>query len=137
MRHAHMNSSKPAGTRKAKAKAKPVMPPGIDSRYELAYLQLLQDQKYHGLIDDYYLKPGSLRLGNSCHYEPDFMVIGIDGGIEFHEVKGSTRFAQKSLVKIKVAASKFPHFTFKLCWGNPKKTVDGKKSIEFDIKGIN
>lgn len=121
---------------KATAKPKKAFPKGIDSSYELHYLEILQQKKHKGEIQDFHLKPGSLRLGANCHYEPDFLVISADGVVEFHEVKGNTRFAQKSLVKVKVAAHQFPWFTFKLCWGVPSKDVLGKKLLNFDIKEV-
>jgi len=124
--------------KRTKAKIKPAqkLPKGIDSTYELEYLNILNSQKQQGLILDYIIKPCSLRLGNGCHYEPDFMVITSEGFIEFHEIKGNTRFAQKSLTKLKAAAYIFQIFTFRLCWGNPVKGPDGKKKLEFDIKEI-
>lgn len=121
---------------RAKGKTKKKrLPPGIDSSYELAYLRILEDRKYLGHIADFVLKPGSLRLGKGCHYEPDFLVILADGSVEYHEVKGPSRFAEKSLVKVKVAAARFPWFPFLLQMGRSVKH-EGKRRIVFETSQI-
>lgn len=121
---------------KAKAKPKPELPKGIDSKYELDYLYVLREREYKGEIQSYYLKPGSLRLGTGSHYEPDFLVIAADGTVEYHEVKGRTRFATKSLTKIKAAAHAYQCFRFLLCMGEPVKNATGKKVLEFNIEEV-
>lgn len=50
--------------------------------------------------------PMNLRLGDKCFYSVDFMVMLNDGKLEAHEVKGY--WTDDALVKIKVAAEKFP-----------------------------
>ena len=120
----------------AKAKArKAKFPAGIDSTYELEYLRILEDLRYCGHIADFRLKPGSIRLAKGCHYEPDFLVVQNDGTLEYHEVKGPTRFAAKSITKIKVASALLPWFGFVLVTGKSAKAkgLDGKtrRSIAF------
>lgn len=122
--------------KRAKAKPRPVLPKGIDSKYELEYLYILRKLEYEGKIQAYYLKPGSLRLGTGSHYEPDFLVIAADGTVEYHEVKGQTRFAAKSMTKIKAAAHAYQCFRFLLCMGEPVKDSTGKKSLNFCIEEI-
>jgi hypothetical protein len=118
---------------KAKARPKPELPKGIDSTYELAYLKSLETQKQAGTIRAYYVKPGSLRLGTGCHYEPDFMVVTEDGTLEYHEVKGPTRFAAKSLTKLKAAAHIYQDIVFKLCMGKSLISQStGKKLLAFE-----
>jgi len=127
----------PKRAKGAKARPKPTLPKGIDSTYELAYLKRLEDKKQAGTIRGYYVKPGSLRLGTGCHYEPDFMVITEDGTLEYHEVKGPTRFAAKSLTKLKAAAHLYQDLIFQLCMG---KTVlnpeTGKKTLDFELSEV-
>ena len=123
----------PKRAKGAKAKPKPTLPKGIDSTYELAYLKFLEEKKQAGSIRAYYVKPGSLRLGTGCHYEPDFMVVTEDGTLEYHEVKGPTRFAAKSLTKLKAAAHIYQDIVFKLCMGKSLISQStGKKSLTFD-----
>lgn len=126
---------------KARARPQPELPKGIDSKYEARYLKILEDKKYLGHIRSFYLKPGSFRLGIGCHYEPDFLVIAQDGTVEYHEVKGRTRFAAKSMTKIKAAAHQYPDLKFILCYGKPVKKINAltKKpynDIDFDYKEI-
>ena len=125
---------------KAKAKQQ-ALPKGIDSRYEARYLKVLEDKKYLGHVRSFYLKPGSFRLGSGCHYEPDFLVISADGTVEYHEVKGATRFAAKSMTKIKAAAHQYPDLRFVLCFGKPVKRKNPlskniTSDIEFEYKEI-
>ena len=121
---------------RAKAKPKPSLPKGIDSRYELEYLRILERQKSSNEIHDFYLKPGSLRMGTGTHYEPDFMVIANDGTIEYHEIKGHTRFAAKGISKLKSAAYIYPCFRFMLCMGESVKIEGGKPIVRFAMKEI-
>lgn len=123
---------KPSKVIKAKAKQKPSLPTGIDSKYELEYLRILEDRKYMGHIHDFALKPGSWRIGDNSHYQPDFLVIAADGTVEYHEVKGRTRYAKASLTKIKAAARLYPWITFCLIYGNVEKDQAGKRQIKFD-----
>jgi hypothetical protein len=51
-----------------------------------------------------------LQLGRGAWYTPDFAVLNLDRTFEFFEVKGFWREAAR--VRIKVAASKYPFFTF-------------------------
>ncbi len=68
-----------------------------------------------------------LRLADATFYTPDFMVLALDGSIEFHEVKGSWSAPNqdKSRVKLKVAAEQYPWFTFKAIVATKKPKKDG------------
>lgn len=123
---------------RAKAKArKDKLPPGIDSELELEYLKILEDWKYCGHIVDFRLKPGSIRLAKGCYYEPDFLVVQNDMTIEYHEVKGPTAFAVKSITKIKVAAAVMPWFGFILVNGRKEKvTINGKPKRKTVFKAV-
>lgn len=79
---------------------------GLETRYS----QLLQQGVIEDQIAAWRFEPVSLRLGDNTFYRPDFMVIRSTGQIEFHETKGYWR--EDARVKIKVAATAFPWFTF-------------------------
>ena len=83
---------------------------GTMNKTEAAYEQHLALRVKAGEIQSYMFEPMSLRLGKSCFYMPDFMVVTIEGFVAFHEVKGFWR--EDARVKIKVAAAKFPMFVF-------------------------
>jgi len=55
----------------------------------------------------------TLKLANGLRYTPDWPAWAGDQ-LTFYEVKGA-RVWEDSLVKLKVAASKYPHFRFILC----------------------
>ena len=108
--------------KRAKAKPKPELPKYIDSRYELAYLRLLERYLSGGLIQAFYLKPGSLRTGDGVRYEPDFLIIDKEGLVEYHEVKGASRFAAKGISKLRMVAHMYQDFKFVLVKGTESKT---------------
>ncbi len=50
-----------------------------------------------------------LRLADNTFYTPDFVVMGANGLIEMHEVKGARAiFTDDAKVKVKVAADTYP-----------------------------
>lgn len=110
--------------RRARVRPKPELPKDIDSRHELAYLRLLEEQHRKQEIRSFYLKPGSLRTGTGVRYEPDFMIITNEGYVEYHEIKGATRFASKGISKFKMVAHLFPDFSFVLARGTEVKRPD-------------
>lgn len=82
------------------------MKAGKMNNTEKKYADYLELKKQAGEILDYWFDSVNLRLGENCHYRPDFMVILSTGEIEMHETKGF--WTDDALVKIKVAAEKFP-----------------------------
>lgn len=64
-----------------------------------------------------------IRIGNGCIYWPDFVVSGYGYSIRCYEVKGYMR--DDAAVKLKVAASKFPTFSFFLVTKQSKKAGGG------------
>lgn len=82
---------------------------------EAAYARNRLDADLHaGRIAAWAFEPERLRLshaklsgGQSAWYTPDFRVVGVDGIIEFHEVKGHWEEAAK--VRIRVAADLHPY----------------------------
>lgn len=85
--------------------------PDAMNSLEKKYGEKLEVQKRVGEIEDYFFQPVKLRLADNTTYTPDFMVI-TKSRIEFHETKGFMR--DDASVKIKVAASIFWFFAFKL-----------------------
>lgn len=73
---------------------------------EKKYAHLLENKKMAGEILWYEFDCINLRLGDKCFYKVDFMVMLASGELEAHEVKGF--WTDDALVKIKVAADKFP-----------------------------
>ena len=75
---------------------------------------------------DWRFEPMGLKLAREkCFYYPDFLVVYRDR-FEFHEVKAFNRKVGKplmkddSLVKIKVAATEYSWFNFKITFYNPQ-----------------
>jgi hypothetical protein len=88
--------------------------PGQMNGYETKYSLILDERKRKGEVYDWRFEPFGLRLAPSTFYHPDFIVQMEDGGLEIHEVKGGF-VKEDAWVKLKVAASMFPYFTFIKC----------------------
>jgi hypothetical protein len=82
------------------------MKAGAMNKTESAYAKHLEVQKQFGNVAWYEFEPMNLRLGEKCFYSVDFMVMLKSGALECHEVKGY--WTDDALVKIKVAAARFP-----------------------------
>lgn len=89
-----------------RTRARAIHKPGVMNGTERAYSLLLSRRQAAGEIREFKFEAVKLILGNRCSYTPDFMVVGPDGTLEFHEVKGFWR--DDARVKIKTAADKFP-----------------------------
>ena len=100
------------------------MPVDKMNRTERAYADLLETRRRAGDLAWYAFDRISLRLGDGCHYRPDFLVMLADGKLEVHEVKGFWR--DDARVKIKVAAAQFP-FRFIAVQKRAKKHGGGWK----------
>jgi hypothetical protein len=87
-----------------------------DSKLEREYAWRLELEKTGGRIRDYKHHPFRLRLGRGVTYQPDFLVVRLDGVIELHEVKGGY-IREKGRVKYMTAAEAFPMFQFVLVQG--------------------
>lgn len=81
------------------------------NKTEARYSQELELKKRAGLIMHYVFEGITFKLAPDTRYTPDFLVVYLDR-FELHEVKGF--FRDDAKVKLKVAASKFPWFVFKL-----------------------
>ena len=82
------------------------------NKLERAYSLELENQRLAGLISSWKFEAMKLRLADRTTYSPDFFVVLPDGRMEHHETKGFMR--DDAHVKLKVAASLFPMFTFRL-----------------------
>lgn len=104
------------------------MKSGKMNNTEKAYAQHLEIQKREGEINYYSFDGINLRLADNTFYKPDFLVMRADGQLEIHEVKGF--WTDDALVKIKVAADKFP-FKFIAVIKQTKKNGGGWDIREF------
>lgn len=92
------------------------------NKLESRYAQYLQALKFGGEIRDWRFESVKLQLADSCTYRPDFLIVGNDGHVEYHECKGF--FRDDAKVKIKVAAAMFPWWPFKVIrWGKGRWEV--------------
>ena len=82
------------------------LPQRTMNKTEAAYAADLEILKRTGDIQAYWFEAFNMRLANKTFYTPDFMVLGRDNQMEFHEVKGFWR--DDARVKIKVAAAHYP-----------------------------
>lgn len=110
-------------------KARGTHTPGCMNGTETEYAALLEFRKRAGDIKWYAFEAITLKLADSLRYTPDFMVMLPDGSFEFHETKGF--WQDDALVKIKVAADKFPFFRFIAIQKVRKKDGGGWKEREF------
>jgi hypothetical protein len=98
------------------------LPVGTMNKTEAAYERDLRDAQTLGDILWYRFEGVKLRLADNTFYTPDFIVLGSDGVLECHEVKGF--WADDARVKIKVAADQYP-FRFKAVKAQAKKHGGG------------
>jgi hypothetical protein len=104
------NNAGTAQTSKERYEALGRMKAGKMNKTETHYTEWLERKKQAGEVLEYWFEPMNLRLGDNCFYKIDFLVLMATSKLEVHEVKGY--WTDDALVKIKVAADKFP-FTFK------------------------
>lgn len=87
---------------------------GEMNQTERRYSQHLELQKAAGEVIWWAFEPVNLRLGAKCFYSVDFLVLVRDGRLQAHECKG--KWEDDALVKIKVAAEKFPFEFIAVRW---------------------
>ena len=80
--------------------------PGVMNKLEAAYANHLEQEKRAGRIMWWAFESMKFKLAEKTFYSPDFIVMGNDGYLEGHEVKGF--WEDDARVKIKCAAEKFP-----------------------------
>lgn len=105
------SASKPVSVARARMpeKGRTYVTEGMN-KTEAAYSGYLEVLKRTGKILEWRYERMHIRLADNTFYIPDFFVVMADGSIEIHEVKG--HWEDDARVKIKVAASENPWFTF-------------------------
>lgn len=105
--------------------------PGVMNGTESAYAELLQLRKEAGEVIDWQFEAVTFKLADDCRYTPDFKVLLSDHTVEFIDAKGGGPMDEKSRVKAKCAAEKFPEFVFVIEQKLAKKNGGGWKREEF------
>jgi hypothetical protein len=95
--------------------------PGEMNQTESVYAEMLQARKLAGEVIDWQFEALKFRLADLCFYTPDFSVFLSDGTFEFVDAKGGGPMDDKSIVKVKVAAERFPYFRFVIEKRLPRK----------------
>lgn len=93
---------------------------GLESKYA----DVLHRRKTAGEIVDFWFECFTLKLSEGTTYRPDFAILFPDGSMEFIDVKGGL-VDPTSIVKAKVAAERFPQFTFVMESRKTKKDGGG------------
>lgn len=105
--------------------------PGQMNQTERAYADMLEMRKLAGEVVDWQFEPMKFRLADLCFYTPDFAVFLSDETMEFVDAKGGGPMDDKSIVKAKVAAERYPYFRFVIEKRLPKKDGGGWKRTEY------
>lgn len=88
-------------------------PNKTETRFENEYLKPMLMAKE---IESYAFEALTLKLANGCRYTPDWMTKPTDAKpITFYEIKARNMIYDDAIVKLKVAADRFPYFYFYLC----------------------
>lgn len=95
---------------------------GQMNKTEAAYAAHLEARRRAGEIAWIKFEGVKLRLADNTFYSPDFAVMGADGVLEMHEVKGFMK--DDAAVKLKVTADMYP-FRFLLVRARAKKNGGG------------
>lgn len=96
--------------------------PGEMNTLEAKYAAHLGALKESGAILDFGYEPLKIKLADKTYYSPDFMILALDGSLEFHEVKARWKHVDKKTkvvtysahveasasIKMKLAADIFP-----------------------------
>ena len=93
---------------RGRARATPTR--GYRSKLEADYADELERERLAGEIVSWEYERLKLRLADGTWYTPDFWVTALSGEFEIRETKGH-KF-QAGMIKLKVAASLYPCFTF-------------------------
>lgn len=115
---------------KLRARGRPSSARGAN-KTEQAYIAHLETERRMGDVAWFEFEGMTLKLGPDCRYTPDFAVMTQDGSIECHEIKGrgkngKARYEDDAIVKLRVAAAKFP-FRFLLVWPGQDGGWDSKE----------
>lgn len=105
--------------------------PGVMNQTEQAYADTLEARRLAGEIIRFEFEGMTFKLADGCRYTPDFDIWLADGSMEFVDCKGAGPMDDKSRVKVKVAAEKFPQFVFVIEQKQTKKSGGGWKREVF------
>ncbi len=105
--------------------------PGVMNQTEIAYAETLEQRKIAGEIEQWHFESVTFKIAENCRYSPDFDVLLTSGEMEFVDAKGGGPIDEKSIVKIKCAAEKFPQFRFVMEQKQSKKNGGGWHRREF------
>jgi hypothetical protein len=79
------------------------------NKTEARYAARLDAEIAAGIVHRYWFESVNFRLAHvKAYYKPDFLVQLPTGALEIHEVKGSSRIENESLLRLKVVADRFP-----------------------------
>lgn len=98
---------------------------GEMNQTEQAYADVLQIRKLAGEVISWEFESVTFKIASDCRYTPDFAVWLADGSMEFIDAKGGGPMDEKSRVKVKCAADKFPQFGFVIAKKLSKKDGGG------------
>lgn len=105
--------------------------PGQMNKTEQAYADLLEVRRLAGEVIRWEFESMTFKLAKDCRYTPDFAVWQADGSMELVDCKGGGPMDDKSRVKVRCAAEKFPMFTFVIEKKLAAKNGGGWKREEF------
>ena len=98
----------------ARAKVRPRHETGKMNKTEAAYARWLQSKVNDGTLAGWWFEGIKLRVADgTCWWSADFLVQGVDGSLEIHDVKGGPT-EDDALVKSKVIATQFPFPVFEV-----------------------
>jgi hypothetical protein len=101
------------------------------NKTEQAYADMLQARKLAGEIIEWQFESVTFKLAADTRFTPDFCIVLADHTLEFVDAKGGGPMDEKSRVKCKCAAEKFPWFVFVIEQKQAKKNGGGWKREEF------
>lgn len=112
-------------TGKASQRAVGRLPRGEFPKIELRYRAELALQQQVGTVLWFMHRPGSLRLANNTHYEPDFLVMYLDRSLAYIDTKamradGTVLKEDDSWAKFKIADEEFVPFRFIIAGERPR-----------------
>jgi hypothetical protein len=89
-------------------------PNKTETRFENDYLKAWS---IAGEVERYAFEDITLKIANGCRYTPDWCVKFTDPSkpVTFYEIKARKMIWDDAIVKLKVAADRFPYFYFYLC----------------------
>lgn len=105
--------------------------PGVMNQTETAFASILEQRKAIGEVISWEFEAITFKVAENCRYTPDFAIWLKDGSMEFVDCKGAGPMDDKSRVKVKVVAEKFPQFAFVIEQKQNQKNGGGWKREVF------